>query len=695
MDLRIADIAPTPAERAAIDGYLDPRIGAARGGWDGGTRDVAIDGRIARGGHDARSHRDLLLPTLHAVQDRVGWISPGAIAHVSRRLTVPPAEVYGVASFYALLATSSRVPAVVHVCDDMACRIAGAEQVCADLERELGPAGHPPDGEQRTWLRSPCLGQCERAPAALFTVAGDPPIRVSTGPLDAAGDPRAASTTASAAATTSRRSGARSVPRPRPERLEALRRFAPQVGGPGLRLLARVGRVDPTSLTDYLANGGYRALGEAIAAGPERVIREIITAEVLGRGGAAFPAGRKWAAARASTGLPQEHRVQRGRGRARHVQGPDHPRGGPVRAGRGDDASRRSRWAPSSGSSTCAASTRWPRRGCRTPSTRRASRGLLGHDIMGAGFDFDIEIRRGGGAYICGEETALFESIEGRRGEPRRKPPYPVEVGLFGRPTALNNVETLVNIPSIILEGGERVRGARHVGIHRAQAVQRLGPRRPAGRLRDRVRDHAARPHRAGGRGAGRARREGRQPRRGGGRVRGAGQAPHAAHLRAREGGGRHARRRGGRGVRRDDRRPRHPAAHRRVLPRRVVRAMRALPRGHGPPGGAARTAHRRTAPRARWRTSWRSSPTSARRCATPRSAASARPPTTPCRPASASRGSCRDRARARSARRARGAADDARDLHRRRPGDLHRTAGPLAADPRTAARSRAAPASR
>ena len=89
MDLRIADIAASPAEREAVDAFLDRRIGSARGGWDGGERDVAADGRVAYGGHDARSHRDLLLPSLHAVQDRVGWISPGAVAHIARRLLLP------------------------------------------------------------------------------------------------------------------------------------------------------------------------------------------------------------------------------------------------------------------------------------------------------------------------------------------------------------------------------------------------------------------------------------------------------------------------------------------------------------------------------------------------------------------------------------------------------------------------------
>src|SRR5262250_2165335 len=80
--------------------------------------------------------------------------------------------------------------------------------------------------------------------------------------------------------------------------------------------------------------------------------------------------------------------------------------------------------------------------------------GLLGADVMGGGFAFDVEIRRGAGAYICGEETALFNSIEGKRGEPRNKPPFPVHVGLFGRPTVINNVETLVNVPVLLREGG-------------------------------------------------------------------------------------------------------------------------------------------------------------------------------------------------------------------------------------------------
>src|SRR5512142_3357688 len=107
MDLHVVAPLASPAERAAIDAVL----GAAAGGWDGGTRDAGIDGHVARGGHAARRRRDLLLPALHAAQARVGWISEPALGYICRRLSIPPAEAYGVATFYALLSTTPRPPA--------------------------------------------------------------------------------------------------------------------------------------------------------------------------------------------------------------------------------------------------------------------------------------------------------------------------------------------------------------------------------------------------------------------------------------------------------------------------------------------------------------------------------------------------------------------------------------------------------
>src|SRR4029079_16366566 len=96
-------------------------------------------------------------------------------------------EAYGVATFYALFSTTARPPSVAHVCDDIACRLSGAEEVCGDLERALGPAGTPSAEGEANWLRSPCLGLCERAPAAMFTVPGSDAKTAVAGPIDAAG----------------------------------------------------------------------------------------------------------------------------------------------------------------------------------------------------------------------------------------------------------------------------------------------------------------------------------------------------------------------------------------------------------------------------------------------------------------------------------------------------------------------------
>src|SRR4051794_32920669 len=123
----------------------------------------------------------MLLPALQGVQSRIGWISEGAMDYVCERLNVPPADAWGVATFYALLSTSPRPRGVLHVCDDIACKARGADRICARLEQDVGPAhSHAPDGDHvelqsdsATWMRSPCLGMCDQAPAAFVQIAQD------------------------------------------------------------------------------------------------------------------------------------------------------------------------------------------------------------------------------------------------------------------------------------------------------------------------------------------------------------------------------------------------------------------------------------------------------------------------------------------------------------------------------------------
>ena len=435
MDLHIIGPLASPAERAAVDAVLGP----ATSGWSGGERDSSTDGHSARGGHTARSQRDLLLPVLHAVQGRIGFISQPALNYVCKRLTIPPAEAYGVATFYALFATAPRPPIVAHVCDDIACRLAGAEELCGDLERSLGPAGSASADGRTTWMRSPCLGLCERAPAAMLTIAGEAGRTITAAPVDAVG----------VAGRLSAAASDRVLDVPAAD----VRSFVPQAGDDGLQLLARVGQVDPEDLDAYRATGGFRALANAIAMGREATIAEVSASRLVGRGGAAFPTGRKWSAVLAAKGEPKyvvcnADESEPGTFKDRVLLEED-----PFAI---VEAMTIEGFAVGASKGYLYVRGEYPIAEVRMASAveRARSAGLLGDDILGAGFAFDIELRRGAGAYICGEETALFESIEGKRGEPRNKPPFPVELGLFGKPTAINNVETLANIPLILQMGG-------------------------------------------------------------------------------------------------------------------------------------------------------------------------------------------------------------------------------------------------
>ncbi|MFJ3715215.1 NAD(P)H-dependent oxidoreductase subunit E [Streptomyces sp. NPDC090057] len=423
MDLHFGDSEPTDEERAAVDALLGP----PESSWEGADRTDA-DLRWARGGRAARDRRDLLLPGLHAVNDRVGWISEGALGYLCRRLTVPPAEAYGVATFYSMFSTRPRPRTVLHVCTDLACAAAGAGELCAGAEARLGP------GSGVSVERAPCLGLCERAPAALAIRAGDP-VRTAV----------AAPATVEAAVEAA--AGPDSAPEEPPAALAV-----PQAGREDLILLRRVGVVDPSSLDDYRAHGGYTALRRAFELGPAGVIREVTDSGLVGRGGAAFPTGRKWQATASQ---------------------PDHPHYLVCNADESEPGTFKDRvliegdpyalveaitiasYAVSAHRAFVYLRGEYPRalRRLRHAIEQARARGLLGDDILGQGYALDIEIRRGAGAYVCGEETALFNSIEGHRGEPRSKPPFPVEKGLFGRPTVENNVETLVNVLPVLQMG--------------------------------------------------------------------------------------------------------------------------------------------------------------------------------------------------------------------------------------------------
>jgi NADH-quinone oxidoreductase subunit F len=402
----------TADERVAVDALL----GEPRSSWDGGRR-AASDGHVAFGGlHGAEQVRHLLLPALWAVQGQIGFISRGAINYVCERLSIPPADAYGVASFYALLATEEQPKRIAHVCDDIACRNAGAGALLAEIGRRDDV--HP----------SPCLGQCENAPAVFFQLAGTADTVVAPATLESIQDVLSLNTVAESLAP-------------------------PRSGGSHPRVMARVGKVDPMSLDSYLDAGGYQAFDAAVVMGPGAVIEEVKASNIRGRGGAAFPMGVKWEAV-ADEEAADKYLIcnadesEPGTFKDRILIESD-----PFSI---IEAMTIGGYATGAERGFFYVRGEYPQAQARFEHAVELARtsGLLGTNIKGAGFAFDIEVRRGAGAYICGEETALFNSIEGFRGEPRQKPPFPTQAGLFGKPTVINNVETLVNVLDIVIDGG-------------------------------------------------------------------------------------------------------------------------------------------------------------------------------------------------------------------------------------------------
>jgi NADH-quinone oxidoreductase subunit F len=360
LDLKLLNAEPAEAEREAIDAVVG--VEATSGN------------RVAR---RDRTRRHLLLPALRAAQRRIGWVTPGALGYASRRLDVPPAEAYGVATFYALLALEERPAEVLHVCDDLSCRLAGAVV---------------PEGA----VASPCLGLCERAPASLRTVAGPEPLE---------------------------------------EQLPAEEPSLPQTSG--LKLLRRIAAgADPESPYEFTALARARELG------PEAVIALVKASPLLGRGGAAFPTGVKWEAVAKQPARP--HYL---------VVNADESEPGTFKD---RILMERDPFALVESIGIAAFAT-----GCERAFVYVRAEYPLAHERLQNAIDrsdvgVEIELRIGAGAYVCGEETALFQSIEGYRGEPRNKPPFPVEVGLYGKPTVVNNVETLLNVPHVVLEDDAR-----------------------------------------------------------------------------------------------------------------------------------------------------------------------------------------------------------------------------------------------
>ena len=371
---------------------MDALLGEPESAWDGATERSATDDHVAYGGfHSATERRHLLLPALHACQDAIGFVSHGALNYISQRIPVAPAEAYGVATFYDLIETEWKPAMIARVCDDIVCKASYGDKLISDLEAEIGPAGTT-NGEGM-WVRSACLGQCEKGSAAFIQRAGETALTI-------------APVTAGAIAAV----------------------LDGTADGPG---------------TAHALAPSFGALTKARTMGASVVRDEVVKSEIRGRGGAAFPAGIKW------------NGVADAPGDTKYVV---------CNADESEPGTFKDRWLIETnpfvlleGISIAAFAVGATRAYIYIRGEYRAAESLLSAALDAAGPDLgvDIEIRRGAGAYICGEETALFNSIEGFRGQPRQKPPFPTQSGLFDCPTLINNVETLTAIPGIIRDGGD------------------------------------------------------------------------------------------------------------------------------------------------------------------------------------------------------------------------------------------------
>lgn len=367
--------------------------------------------------------RDALLPLLHQAQAIYGWLPRPVQEAISRTLRVPLADIHGVIEFYTMFYNEPTARRVVRVCDDIACRLAGSAAFIQAAEDRLGlQHGETSPNGSVTYERVPCLGMCEHGPNAL---RGDDPAGHLT-PAD----------------VDNFLAGAHPEPR------------IQKYGGPLLKL-ARAGKVIPWSLRDYEQHNGYATLRKALAMTPEEIIDTIEASKILGRGGAMFPTGLKWKYTRGAPGTPAQKHL---------IANADESEPGTFKD-RGlleedpfslIEAMTIAAYAIGVENGWIFVRGEYPRgyRRLQTAVSLARQAGYLGRDILGKqGFHFDIEVRLGAGAYICGEETALFEAIEGKRGFPRIKPPFPTTHGLFQQPTAINNVETLVAAMAVLTIG--------------------------------------------------------------------------------------------------------------------------------------------------------------------------------------------------------------------------------------------------
>ncbi len=361
--------------------------------------------------------RSALLPILHAMQDKYGFLSGLILQETAHALGIHPAEVEGVASFYSFFETDKRLGKyVIRLCQTISCNLAGKAQVARQLENELGIRfGETTNDGMFTLKYTNCLGMCDQGPALLINdrlFAKVTPNLVHQILRDC--------------------------------RRDFVKSVFPQVVPSDVR--------QSGPLLEHGIKDGA-ALEAALKNTPGQIIELIENAKLKGRGGAGFPTALKWKLAMDKVSdtkyvVCNADEGEPGTFKDRYLL---YNHVGIIFDGMtiaGYTIGARKAYI------YLRAEYRYMLRYLESEIKARRERGLLGEDILGKkGFDFDIEIRLGAGSYVCGEETALIESLEGQRGESRNRPPFPVDTGFFGNPTIVNNVETFAAAAMICARG--------------------------------------------------------------------------------------------------------------------------------------------------------------------------------------------------------------------------------------------------
>jgi [NiFe] hydrogenase diaphorase moiety large subunit len=366
------------------------------------------------------SGRSALIPVLEEVQRQYNYISEYVMQVVADILDIHPVEVYGVVSFYSFLGHNPKGRFIIRLCQTISCDMQGKERVARQLENDLGIqfGETTPDGNfTLEWAN--CLGMCDQGPAMLVN------DRIYT----------------------------QVTPETVHDILEECRSSFGVYASSEQKVL-NIKHADTKGMT-FTKVDGKAGLEKAVKLDPAQVIAEVGKSGLKGRGGAGFPTSTKWQLA-ADIHDPLKYVVcnadegEPGTFKDRTIltHFPDRVFEGMTIASHAITASR--------GIVYLRGEYAYLHALLEERLEQRRKAGLLGKNILGkTGFDFDIEIRMGAGAYVCGEETALIESLEGQRGEPRNRPPFPVNTGFMDHPTTVNNVETFAWVPCIMVKGSD------------------------------------------------------------------------------------------------------------------------------------------------------------------------------------------------------------------------------------------------